>query len=193
VVNEAAWIYYTELVLVLVLVLFVHKPFSLCSMNGYIKATRPPANVRSKNILLHRPVTKRNNRSNHYRQLLSHHIHFTPHIPTTTMQPSMLFSLIVFILSPLATATCSNSYNGHSCSGSIYGTINNNGNDISQLICCEGSSSCNFNTNGSITKCDSGTQIALSDAGAGAPASDAKALMAPMALVLCAGIFAVGL
>ena len=86
--------------------------------------------------------------------------------------------MALLALSPLVAADCSNSYNGYECPGSIYGTLQGNSTDISGLICCKGSSSCTITTDGSITKCDSGTQVPLANAqssSTGAPAQSTSA------------------
>jgi hypothetical protein len=80
------------------------------------------------------------------------------------MRPSTLLPAVLLAFSPLAAANCSNIYNNHVCPGSIYGTASANSSDISLLVCCKGSSSCSIITDGSITKCDSGTQVALANA-----------------------------
>lgn len=93
---------------------------------------------------------------------------------TAKMRSAALISLALplFLTSlPLAAASCTNGYNGYSCSGSIYG---NQAQGLSGLICCKGSSSCNFVIDGSITKCDSGTQVPLAQVGT--PAATATAV-----------------
>ena len=79
------------------------------------------------------------------------------------MRSSALLPLLALTLSPLASA-CFQSYYGHSCNGSIYGTANNQSTaDISQLICCQDSQSCTILVDGSITSCGSGTALTLSN------------------------------
>jgi hypothetical protein len=83
--------------------------------------------------------------------------------PTTLLPLPLLLPLLPLI--PPTAADCSNTYNNHPCPGSIYGVPNaKNSTDISGLICCKDSSSCSIQVDGSITKCDSGTQVALSQA-----------------------------
>ena len=183
---------------------------------GYIKASRLPVSSRNTSILLHKTSCKQNDYNYHYRHLRpqSHYLYFPP--STNKMKTSMLLPIVAFALSPLVSASCTNSYGSYKCSGTIFGPSNG---DVSQFFCCNGSSDCSFYSDGSVTKCTSGTQTPLTSSGAGsgpgtgfgsnstsgsggssttsssAPAhtNDARALTASMALFLSAGIFAASL
>jgi hypothetical protein len=110
------------------------------------------------------------------------------------MQPSTFLPAALLAFSTPAAADCSNTNNSHVCPGSIYGTASASSSDISQLIRCRGSSSCGIITDGSITKCDSGTRVALSNARnsgvGGLSVSGRWMVIVVVVVVLVAGVFA---